>query len=135
MYDFQYNTWMKKYPKSTLLFTDTDSLAYEVAGHDLYAGMPEIKDEFDFSEYPGDHFLQSYENMKVVGKFKDECKRLLVLRFVGLRPKLYSFDYDLGASYHLTLRFLFLQRGIPQQNDLVLYFLIHLSTLFFQLVY
>ena len=44
-------------------------------------------------------------------------------------------SFDLGASYHLTLRFLFLQRGIPQQNDLVLYFLIHLSTLFFQLVY
>ena len=37
-----------------------DSLAYEVVGHDLYAGLAEIKDEFDFSEY---------DNMKVVGKF------------------------------------------------------------------
>ena len=52
-YDFHYNTWMKKFPNSTLLFTDTDSLAYEVVGHDLYA---EIKDEFDFSEYPKNHF-------------------------------------------------------------------------------
>ena len=52
MYDFHYNTWMKKFPNSTLLFTDTDSLAYEVVGHDLYAGMAEIKDEFDFSVYP-----------------------------------------------------------------------------------
>ena len=40
---------MKKFHNSTLLFTDTDSLAYEVVGHDLYAGMAEIKDEFDFS--------------------------------------------------------------------------------------
>ena len=37
MYNFHYNTWMKKFPESTLLFTDTDSLAYEVVGHDLYA--------------------------------------------------------------------------------------------------
>ena len=38
MYDFHYNTWMKKFPNSTLLFTNTDSLAYEVVGHDLYVG-------------------------------------------------------------------------------------------------
>ena len=57
MYDFHYTTWMKKFPNSTLLFTDTDSLAYEVVGHDLYGGMGEIKNEFDFSEYPKDHFL------------------------------------------------------------------------------
>ena len=48
--------------------------------------MDEIKDEFDFSDYPKDHFLQSYDNMKVVGKYKDECKGQLKLRFVGLRP-------------------------------------------------
>ena len=87
MYDFYYTTWMKTFPNSTLLFTDTDSLAYEVVGHDLYAGIAEINDEFDFSEYPKDH-VQSCDNMKVVGKFKDECKGQLILRFVGLRPKL-----------------------------------------------
>ena len=68
MYDFHYNTWMKKFPNSTLLFTDTDSLAYEVVGHDLYTGMGEIKNEIDFSEYPKDNYLQSCDNMKVVGK-------------------------------------------------------------------
>ena len=52
-----------------------------------------------FSEYPKNHFLQSYDNMKVVGKFKDECKGQLMLRFVGLRPKLYSFDYDREAHF------------------------------------
>ena len=86
MYDFHYNTWMKKFPNSIPLFTDADSLAYEVVGHDLYAGMGEIKDEFDFSEYPKDHFLQSCDNVKVVGKFKDECKGQLMLRFVGAPP-------------------------------------------------
>ena len=97
MYDFHYNTWMKKFPNSTRLFTDADSLAYEVVGHDLFAEMDEIKDEVDFSDYPKNHFLQSYDNMKVVGKFKDECKGQLMLRFVGLRPKLYSFDYKREA--------------------------------------
>ena len=99
MYDFHYNTWIKKFPNSTLLFTDTDSLAYEVVGHDLYAGMAGSKDEFDFSEYPKDHFLQSYDNMKVVGKFKDECKGQLMLKFVGFRPKLYSIDYEREAYF------------------------------------
>ena len=61
--------------------------------------MAEIKDEFDFSEDPKDHSLQSYDNMKVVGKFKDECKGRLMLRFVGLRPKLYSIDYEREAYF------------------------------------
>ena len=98
---------MKKCPNSTLLFTDTDSLAYdtdslayEVVGHALYAGMGEIKDVFDFSEYPRDHFLQSCDNKKVVGKSKDECEGQLILRFVGLHPKLYSFDYEREAHFH-----------------------------------
>ena len=73
------------------MFTDTDSLAYEVVGHDLYSGMADIKDEFKSSKY---HFLQSYDNMKVLGKFKDECKAQLMLRFIRLRPKLYSFDLE-----------------------------------------
>ena len=54
--------------------------------------MAEIKDEFDFSEYPKYHFLQSCDNMKVVGKFKDECKGQLMLRFLGLLPKLCTIE-------------------------------------------
>ena len=99
MYDFHYNTWMQKFPNSRLLFTDTDSLAYEVVGHDIYTGMADMKDQFDFSEYPKDHFLQSFDNMKTVGKFKDECKGQLMLSFTGLRPKLYSFDYEREAHF------------------------------------
>ena len=46
--------------------------------------MAEIKDEFYFSEYPKNHFLQLYDNMKFVGKFKNEWKGQLTLRFIGL---------------------------------------------------
>ena len=94
MYNFHYNTWLNQFSSSRLLFTDTDSLAYEVTGHDVYAGMALIKDEFDFSEYPKNHFLYSTDNMKVVDKFKDECHGLAMLRYVGLRPKLYSYKYE-----------------------------------------
>ena len=36
--------------------------------------------------------------MKVVGKFIDECKRQLMLRFIGLRPK-YSFNFERDAHF------------------------------------
>ena len=137
MYDFHYNTWMKKFPNLTLLFTDADSLAYEVElllnypfpkvaemtdyhfykqpshGHDLYAGMGEIKDECGFSEDPKNHFLQSYDNMKLVGKFKDECKGHLMLRFVGLRPKLNSFDYERETYFDCKDLFLSFMHFFP----------------------
>ena len=48
MYNFHYNVWMRKFPQSTLLFTDTDSLAYAVDNDDLYAGMASISEEFRF---------------------------------------------------------------------------------------
>ena len=68
MFDFHYNKWLTIFPKSTVLFTDTDSLAYEVLDDDLYSGMGKHSDLFDFSEYSKDNPLYSQENMKVVGK-------------------------------------------------------------------
>ena len=37
----------------------------------------------------------------VVGKFKDECLGQLMRRFAGLRPKLYSFEYDRLAFFDI----------------------------------
>ena len=40
MYDFHYNTIKKQYEdKAKLLFTDTDSLCYEIETEDLYNDM------------------------------------------------------------------------------------------------
>lgn len=74
-----------------LMFTDTDSLLYEIHTQDLYADLAGMKEHFDFSNYPHDHPLYSEENKGVIGKFKDETASNPILEFVGLRPKMYSF--------------------------------------------
>ena len=64
------------------------------AAASLRAGMTEMEDEFDLSEYPVDHPLHNAQNMKVIGKFKDELQGCAMKKFVGLRPKLYSYVYE-----------------------------------------
>jgi hypothetical protein len=92
MYRFHYDVMQRRYDdKVKLLFTDTDSLCYEVQTDDVYDDMMEMRDEYlDTSEYPSDHPLFSTKNAKVIGKFKDECGGKAPLHFVGLRPKMYS---------------------------------------------
>ena len=53
MYDFHYNYIKKEYnDKAKLLFTDTDSLTYEIETEDVYKDFLSDKDKFDDSEYP-----------------------------------------------------------------------------------
>ncbi|HRP37489.1 MAG TPA: hypothetical protein PLS50_06815, partial [Candidatus Dojkabacteria bacterium] len=88
MYDFHYNTMKPKYGENLkLLFTDTDSLCYEVKTDDIYKDMKTMKNLFDFSEYPQDHPLFDPRNKKVIGKFKDETNSTPIQEFVGLRSK------------------------------------------------
>ena len=92
MYDFHYNTMMKKYEeKCKLLFTDTDSLCYHIKTDDVYEDMKTDKQMFDFSDYPTSHALFNEENKKVIGKFKDEANGKPIIEFCGLRSKMYSF--------------------------------------------
>ena len=95
MYDFHYNFIKDIYgQRAKLLFTDTDSLTYEIQTDDLYDDMAHSLDFFDTSDYPSDHFLHSTINKKVLGKFKDECNGNPVQEFVGLRSKMYSMWYE-----------------------------------------
>ena len=53
MYDFHYNYIRKKYnDRAKLLFTDTDSLTYEIETVDAYKDFWTDKDMFDNSDYP-----------------------------------------------------------------------------------
>ena len=99
MFDFHYNYIQKKYSykRAKLLFTDTDSLMYEIQTDDFYADISEdIRTKFDTSDYPPDHKsgILTGVNKKVIGMFKDEVAGQQITHFVGLRPKLYSFKVE-----------------------------------------
>ena len=51
MYDFHYN-FIKKHFDAELLFTDTDSLTYEIKSEDIYEEFFKHIHLFDFSNYP-----------------------------------------------------------------------------------
>ena len=95
MYDFHYNYIKKKYgDKAKLLFTDTDSLMYEIETEDFYKDISgDVKDGFDTSNYPPNHpsGIPSGLNKTVPGTFKDETGGKVIDEFVGLRAKLYSY--------------------------------------------
>ena len=95
MYDFHYNYIKYKYgDKAKLLFTDTDSLTYEIETPDAYADFIQNKDIFDNSDYNKKSPFYFDHNKKVIGKFKDEAAGIPVTEFVGLRSKMYSYTLD-----------------------------------------
>ena len=95
MYDFHYNYIKRKYNnKAKLLFTDTDSLTYEIEADDIYQDFFNDKDKFDNSDYPESSPYFDKTNKKVIGKFKDEASGVPICEFVGLRSKMYSYIKD-----------------------------------------
>ena len=91
MYRFLYETIKPTYgEKAKLLYSDTDSLLLAIETKNLYADLEKIADEFDFSDYPKDHFLYSDRNKKKVLKMKDEMNGEVIEEYVGLRAKMYS---------------------------------------------
>ena len=95
MYDFHYNYIKEKYgDKAKLLFTDTDSLTYEIEAEDVYQDFWNDKDRFDNSDYPENSPYFDKTNKKVIGKFKDEAAGIPITEFVGLRSKMYSYIKD-----------------------------------------
>ena len=95
MYDFHYNYIKKNYEdKAKLLFTDTDSLTYEIEAEDVYQDFWNDKDKFDNSDYPESSPYYYNANKKVIGKFKDEAAGMPIREFVGLKSKMYSYVKD-----------------------------------------
>lgn len=99
MYRFHYDVMKAKYgTRAQLLFTDTDSLSYELSTDNWYADMLEHQDMFDTRNFDKAHPLYSTSNCKVLGKMKDECGGVPIESFVGLKPKIYSFMYGKGQK-------------------------------------
>ena len=101
MYDFHYGYILPKYGKNQkLLFTDTDSLCYEIETEDFYEDISgDVEKGFDTSNFPKDHpsGIQG-KNKKVPGMMKDEAGGRIIEEFVGLRAKLYSYKMFKGKE-------------------------------------
>ena len=92
MLDFHYNTIHKHFNGSyDLLYSDTDSLVYQIKHKNLSKWLFEHEDEFDLSEMTGK--FKSDKNKNVLGKFKSEVGSKIITEFVALSPKSYSYKY------------------------------------------
>ena len=93
---------MPKYgDNAKLLFTDTDSLAYEIRNTNFYKDInPDIEKRFHSSDYPTNHpsGIKTGLNSKVLGICMDEAGRKQIVEFVGLRAKLYSYKMVDGSK-------------------------------------
>ena len=67
------------------MFTDTDSLVYEIKKLDVYEDFYQDKNLFDFSEYSSNSKFFDPANKKAIGKMKDKFKGKRICEFVELK--------------------------------------------------
>ena len=97
MYEFHYN-FIKKHFDAELLFTDTNSLTYEIKSDDVYEEFFERRHLLDFTNFSKDSKFYDSQNEMIVGKTKDEDKGILINKFVGLKSKMHSMLSDDGKE-------------------------------------
>ena len=71
------------------MFTDTDSLTYEIKSENVYREFFKRKDLFGFSNYSKDSTFYDKSNKKVIGKMKDEYGGAIIDQFIGLKSKMF----------------------------------------------
>ena len=99
MYDFHYKYIKMKYGnKAKLLFTETDSLKFEIETKDIYNNFWNDKELFNNSDYPDSSRFSDKTNTKIIDKFKDEAAGIPIVEFVRLRSKMYSYVKDKGEG-------------------------------------
>jgi hypothetical protein len=95
MYDLHYNYIKPMYGNDAeLLFTDTDSLCYEITTGDFLKDISEdVHERFDTSNVDKDNpsGIPTGINRKVIGMMKSETGEKQIEQFVGLRAKLYAY--------------------------------------------
>ena len=93
MYETYYYQFKNVYnDKIQMLYTDTDSMLLEIKTQDFYEDLKEkFNNIMDFSNYDKNHFLYNRDNAKIIGKFKDEFPRNVIIEYIGLKAKLFDF--------------------------------------------
>ena len=102
MYHFHYEYIKPKYGENArLLFTDTDSLCYEIKTEDFFKDISnDVHEKFDTSNLGKSHpsGIPTGVNKKVIGMMKLETGAKLIGEFVGLRSKLYAYRMEEDGS-------------------------------------
>ena len=80
------------------MFTDTDSLTYEIQAKDVYEDFWEDREKFHHGDYAKDNPYFDATNKKVIGKFKDEAAGIPLVEFIWLRSKMHSYVKDNGKN-------------------------------------
>lgn len=97
MYDFHYNYMKPKYNKKVeIAYMDTDSYFYSISTDNFYLDIKnDINQYYDTSDYPQNNVYGfPLVNKKRIGFFKDEMNGQIILEFVGLRSKMYSYKLE-----------------------------------------
>ena len=95
MYELHYDYIRDKYGNNSRpLFTDTDSLMYEIKTGDVFEDFSNDKEMFDFSNYSAKSKDYDNSNKLMVGKMKGETVGVAIEEFFGLKSKMHSYLVD-----------------------------------------
>ena len=96
MYEFWYDYMKPKHNNNVkLCYMDTDCLIMVIKTNDFYKDLAnDVENRFDTSNYEVSRPLPMGKNKKVIGLMKDELGGKIIMEFVTLRPKTYSYLTD-----------------------------------------
>ena len=100
MYEFWYDYVKRKYAeKAKLCYMDTHSLIVYIKADDIYKDIAEDAEcRSDTSNYELNKPFPKGKNKKVIGLITDELAGKIMVKFVGLRAKVYSYLVDDGSE-------------------------------------
>ena len=100
MYKFWYDYMKPEYNDNVkLCYMDTDSLIMNIKTNYFYKDISnDVENRFDTSNYEVNRPLPTGKNKKIIGLMKDELGGKIIMEFVTLRPKTYSFLTDDGKE-------------------------------------
>ena len=96
MYEFWYDYMKPKYNDNVkLCYMDMDSFVMNIKTNDFSKDIAnDVEKRFDTSNYEVNRPLLTGKNKKVIGLMKDELGGKIIMEFVTLRPKTYSYLTD-----------------------------------------